>query len=562
MTHPGRSALVVFLALLTSGCVEEGRISSEPFVVLVQEWKPGFEWRYEVRTTDESVVGEGKAHTDRDGPLEDVRREVVTVMNTTHRIEGQPVYYAWFDSEPLDARGQPLLPGPSADDLRIVRAFRQSDHRLLALGQVFLDDRSCLSICNQLRLAHLDEAQPHLEFPLSPGKTWTVDSDRPDADGPPAVRLAYEVVGRRTLERGPQEGRNAVLIHAQGSLLDAERTRAETLVNLAPKDVRIEHSRLDFQLGADYYWNEQVRNLVYSRGTTRVEFELRGTYADGRPFEFTAFFQTETTRRLASLALKPTDEFPLPPVRIEGVDDGAYQRLQDLYIENDHLRFLTPNAAQGPVEEYFWIASTRGPQSSAETTEDDPSRRGPKAPAYDDRRFEVHWTLLRGLQRAIVAQDQGPLFHVVIERAGTYAVRATLWDRANSAIARELEYAFPVDYQVRRDVPSQAGSSSAVELLRFPIEERDAQVLLEWASKSVGHPTVETDPGEYRLRRADGSTSRLTEPFSVFPSPDGRLTLRDQLVGEYALEWTPLAVSTTGAAHHASVHVSYSYARH
>lgn len=532
--------VLVGLTLL-AGCVEQGHISSGPFSVDVPTWKAGHSWTYAVDQKMTERLAGSRSSPPAAAPEESSTRTTIEVVNTTHRIDTGPVYYAWYDERPnpdVVPVGSSRNAWRDPSDVRLLHAYRQSDLSLAALGVVVPVESRCHTACNVLRPAGPADLLPTFEFPLEPGKTWT-RSGSPSDD----VRMeyTYEVVGRRAGEDARAGMESAVLVHVQGQLLvGVELLKQNLLRQFAPNNAKIDTSELEFRFGADYYWGEAEKNLIFAHQSTHVLLHLRGAETDGRPYWLDVDQSAEETRRLDSVSLESRAETRLPALSIQGLKDPDLERVSRLWIRTD-LDGETRNVAGGPVEVNAWV------------TDDAQQPARPLHAPYNASRFVVAWQVGRVGSEIPQAQGEGPAWSVAVARAGSYTITAVVTDRLFDAEVARPVSSLRFFYQAAAYLRLDSGASEMVRVLSFPVEGTDATVTFQW--RTHGAPALD--------QSADLGSMHLVDPSgrTAFSSPNyptgGQRTSGVTQAGTYELWWNPTAPVRAGDDVEAQVLVTY-----
>lgn len=526
----------LLLTTFWAGCLEQGRIQSEPFSVPVPAWQAGHAWTYKVEQQSTSESSDSREGGGPQSYRPPPSIETITVFNTTHRLGHESAYFAWFAEAPLVPKNvdkeyyETLVvhSPPTVYDLRPVQVYRQADLLLVARGTLANAGGTCYGACNAISLVDQEAQRPRLEFPLEPGKRWSPTREAPRGGSPGDLSIVadYEVVGHRPINVAGLGARTGVLVHATGRLLDEDRLRALVLLQVVPNDVRVKESVVEYRFGADYYWGEEEKNLLFAQETTRFEVHVKGVDSLGKSYRLDAEFSEDQKRILAKYSLAPAPEEQLPFFRVEGISDSDLAELLNVSIVSDAPEYS--NVADGPLKATYRVAGT-----------------------YNESRFEPRWTLHRAGNPEPLATGTGLEFPVNLDRAGAYRIQAGFFDRAFESVVHASELSLNLRWEARVQSEVDPGPAAPLTLIRFPVESGDAFVLLDFQTLSATPVPTLGDDGSYHLSGPNGFSRNFAQPngYAVFEGP---------APGEYVLEWRPSRPVVLGDDPQAHVRVNYS----
>lgn len=294
------SALLV--APMLSGCVAVGFLD-EPGTS--PDWQAGYSWEHERSGRIQGeIVRDGETVEEVDETVDGVTVNR-TVVNTTLEAGGEPIYVLQKRIEREGFTGSML------------EAVRQRD--LAPVPRSVAVSTSCVGDACSTEVNHSFGKAPEwtfLDFPLVPGKTWTIDppSDPDDLD----VEIHAEVGAARTVDL--PIGATEVLpvtftvepVNLDEKLDDAEERMEDHGARIDRLDVD-----LDLRLRIDWSPDHQVPARV--ERTTDVEATIAGTTEDGEPIDMELRFSGSMTDALADVHLEPGPERAPSEVEADGV---------------------------------------------------------------------------------------------------------------------------------------------------------------------------------------------------------------------------------------------------
>lgn len=469
---PSLLLIATMLVPLLSGCVAVGFLD-EP--ATAPDWEAGYSWVHERSGHAEVEVtrdGETVEEIDRDMDPLTINR---TVVNTTLEAGGEPAYVLTKRIE-QDGVGATLI-----------EAVRQRDLAPVPLG-ISVSTTCTAEGCHADSSTGLGDPPEwtFLDFPLVPGKTWTIDPPEPDDEVDFEITAEVGSPTTADLPIGPTE---IIPVTFTAEPTNLEEKLDEARQQMEDHGARID--RLDAEIDAELEigWSQthQTPAVIERRG--RAEAVIAGTTEDGESLDRTLRVSGTSRDELVSASLVAGPEKAPGEVDTDGpgsmlhppqasmsmgvsnVDDAPREASGGIRIVADDHR---PNAASGDEVEF----AVRGADSDS----------------------TVRWSILHP-DGGELASGQGTSFEHTVTDPGQHLVRAELIDGEGDVADRDdlsILARWSQETEISCDVVATAyvGGCDPVE---FPVASGVDELLVD-----VRPDGMRAGFDEVRLLDADG----------------------------------------------------------
>lgn len=444
---PERAPTILLIATmlvpLLSGCVAIGFLD-EP--ATAPDWEAGYTWEHERSghvEVEATRDGETVEEEDRDIDPLTVNR---TVVNTTLEADEEPVYVL---AKRLEQGGGAAT---------FLEAVRQRDLAPVPLWGTTVPAACTAEGCTRDGSYTLGDPPEwtFLDFPLVPGKTWTIEPDAPD-DG---VRFQVNAeVGSPTtadLPIGPT-GIIPVTFTLEPLNLDEELEEARRKMNDHGAQIDRLEAEIDVEKEIGWSQTHQTAALVERRG--HLEALIAGTDEDGESLDRT-FRVTATSRdELASATLQAGPERAPEEVDVDGPGWMLSPPQASLSIDASETDGGDPGGSGG-----FWISADDYNPNAAEGEEVEFTVHGA------DDASRVRWSI-RHADHGEIGQGEGARLEHTVTDPGQHLVTAELVDDDGEVVDRdELSILAWWSSETEMSCPLAAGDGvMACDPVTFPV---------------------------------------------------------------------------------------------
>lgn len=492
------------LLLPLSGCLGGG--SAKGFdAVAAPKWSAGHSWTYRLsQSVSESV---GRVQPTTEGQETSL---VLTVINTTEPLEGEPAYYVSAEHEGGEYLDHPFFDGS-------LLAYAQSNLNVIARGH----DSPLLAVPQSMPVDG-SLSEPQSGDPCE-GRPRIDKVDAEETLPAPAFPLASDGTERGTWGAVGDGFAFDYVLRVEGmktvEVLAGDFEAVHVSLDMSPSAAVSEDTFTAFRVHADYWYSPLVENFV--------RIDLTASAAGGLGEE-RGTFRFESRAEVADFDLAIMDESPAPVLNAPHT-----QELGGLRIVSD-VR-LDQNVATEPLVARFALEATPGdayyggPIESVGTFGE---------PPYDPATHSVYWrvsgpTRFHGPVGYSVTTRQSETLQYTFHAAGHYSISAEVRPLVCGQPWLGSAYGTATPYWEKTwTVEIDPGPAHTIHLDDFHIEAYPSSTKLTWTKAGDATPL-------------DGGHVRLTDPYQrTHRTSNGDANILRSLPGDWKIDWEAYGFET------------------